>query len=149
MIIHILSVSDSDKHFQSAVQEYCKRLWNTVRLDNIKPSKNGSNLQIIQKDTENMIGVLSKKYSDFYKILLSKDWDMPDTMQFVDLVQKNLKIVFVIWWAYGLDETKINNFVDKKICFGKMTLQHGLVKLILLEQIYRVFMINSGRNYHY
>lgn len=143
----ILSISDSDKHRQSVVDEYSKRLWKSVKILNLKPSKNGSVQQIIAADTQNIITHLSK-FSDTQKILLSKEGKQLDTMQFVSLL-KNKDAVFIIGWPYGLDEPALEKYIDNKISFGAITLPHGLAKVTLLEQLYRVGTIEQGKSYHY
>jgi len=145
----ILSISDSDKHFSSAISEYTKRLWKTVKIQNIKPTKHGSQSQIITKDTESIISILSKKYTSHFKILLSKDAKSLDTFAFKKLCSWYSDIVFLIWGPYGLDEKILEKYIDSKISFGQMTMPHGLAKLVLLEQIYRIWTIQSGKKYHY
>ena len=143
----ILSISDSDKHRQSVVDEYTKRLWKSVKILNLKPSKNGNFQQIIAADTQNIITHLSK-FSDTQKILLSKEGKQLDTMQLATLV-RNKDSVFVIGWPYGLDEPALATYIDSKISFGAITLPHGLAKVTLLEQLYRVGTIEQGKLYHY
>jgi 23S rRNA pseudoU1915 N3-methylase RlmH len=48
-----------------------------------------------------------------------------------------------------LNEKLLEKNIDLKLGFGGATLQHGLAKLILLEQIYRITMISQNRSYHY
>ncbi len=150
----ILSISDSDKHRQSVVDEYSKRLWKSVKILNLKPSKNGNFQQIIAADTQNIITHLSK-FSDTQKILLSKEWKPLDTMQLLSLVRNKdaesrfSGVVFIIGWPYGLDEPALNTYISSKISFGAITLPHGLAKVILLEQLYRIGTIEQGKSYHY
>ncbi len=143
----ILSISDSDKHREKVVDEYSKRLGKSVKIINIKPSKNGTTQQIIAKDTENMI-VQLKKFSDVLKILLSKEGKSLDTMQFAALC-KNKDIVFIIGGPYGFDEPTLTPYIDSKLSFGSITLPHGLAKVTLLEQLYRISTIRQGKSYHY
>ncbi len=145
----ILSISDSDKHFDSAIKEYQKRLWKSLKIENIKPTRNGSHEQIIQKDTQNIIDIFTKKFSSYTKVLLSKEWRPLTTDQIFDFCKKNNDIIFIIWWPYGLDEKLLEKNIDLKISFGWITLQHWLAKLILLEQLYRITMIAQNRSYHY
>jgi len=71
-----------------------------------------------------------------------------DTMQFASLC-KNKNIVFVIGGPYGFDEPKLTPYIDSKIAFGSITLPHGLAKVTLLEQLYRISTIRQGKSYHY
>jgi 23S rRNA (pseudouridine1915-N3)-methyltransferase len=59
------------------------------------------------------------------------------------------KILFIIGWPYGLDETKISDHIDSKLSLWSLTMPHWLAKLVLLEQIYRIETIQSGKKYHY
>ena len=145
----VVCVSDSDKHFASAIWEYEKRLTGKLKIENIKPAKHWTQKQIIEKDTISIISLLSKKYKDYHKIYLSKEWKSFTTETFSNLLKKHLDVLLVIWWPYGLNEEKILPYIDLKISFGWMTLQHGLSKLVLLEQLYRVSTIWEGRQYHY
>jgi len=143
----ILSISDSDKHREKVVEEYTKRLGKSVKIVNIKPSKNGNTHQIVAKDTETIIAHL-QKFSDTKKVLLSKEWKCLDTHQLASLC-KNKDVVFVIGWPYGLDEDVLTKYIDSKISFGSITLPHGLAKVTLLEQLYRIWTIEQGKSYHY
>lgn len=143
----ILSISDSDKHWNAVVEEYTKRLGKSVKIENIKPSRKGNNQQMIQADTENIIAKL-EKFSEYKKILLSKEGKQLDTLELHRLLtDKNC--VFIIGWPYGLNEQALAKYIDTKISFGTITLPHGLAKVTLLEQLYRIWTIAQGKSYHY
>ena len=143
----ILSISDSDKHREKVVEEYTKRLGKSVKIENIKPSKNGNTQQIIKADTENSIAHL-KKFSAYKKILLSKEGKQLTTIDIHILCTHN-DCVFIIGWPYGLDEQLLSSYIDYKISFWAITLPHGLAKVTLLEQLYRIGTIEQGKSYHY
>ena len=144
----ILNISDSDKHWANAIWEYTKRLWKSVILENLKPCKNGTRQQIIEKETWEILEKLNKKYKDWDYVLMSKDGDLVSTEKLLDIC-KNKNIVFIIWWPYGLDEDELVKIWAKKVAFWKITLPHWLAKLTLLEQIYRIWTIETGKSYHY
>ncbi len=150
MNIRIIALSDSDKHFSTAIAEYSKRLGKSVELVDLKPVKNGTNQQIIAKETEL---IKDKIQTDKNKgrtiVLLSKEWKLMTTEQFSGLLQKHSLVTFVIGWPYGLDEPQLKTYVDYTISFGSHTMPHGLAKLVLLEQVYRSTMLVSGKSYHY
>ena len=81
----ILNISDSDKHWASAIWEYTKRLWKSVILENLKPCKNWTREQIIKKETWEILEKLSKKYKDWDYILMSKDGDLVSTEKLLDI----------------------------------------------------------------
>jgi len=143
----ILSVSDSDKHREKVVEEYTKRLGKSVKIENIKPSRKWNNQQMIQADTENIIAKL-EKFSAYKKVLLSKEGKLLDTLSLHTLLtDKNC--VFIIGWPYGLNEPALTKYINDKISFGAITLPHGLAKVTLLEQLYRISTIEQGKSYHY
>lgn len=148
MKIKIISVSDSDKHFKTAVEEYCKRLWKDVEIIDIKPEKNGSREQIITKETEKIIEKLTN-LKDNYTILLAKEWKQPTTEEFTTLIEKHNSLTMIIGGPYGVDISLLKPHINYSLAFGSMTMPHGLAKLVLLEQIYRAKTIIEWREYHY
>ena len=143
----ILSVSDSDKHREKVVEEYTKRLSKSVKIENIKPSRKGNTEQMIQADTENIIAKL-EKFSGYKKILLSKEGKLVTTMDLHKMFT-NKNVVFIIGGPYGLDESELAKHIESKISFGAITLPHGLAKVTLLEQLYRISTIEQWKSYHY
>jgi len=143
----ILSISDSDKHREKVVEEYTKRLGKSVKIENIKPSRKGNNEQVIQADTQNIITKL-EKFPEYTKILLSKEGKQLDTLA-LHTFFTNKNCIFVIGWPYGLNETILTKYIDIKISFWAITLPHGLAKVTLLEQLYRIWTIEQGKSYHY
>ena len=69
----IVCIADSDKHFSSAIEAYCKRLGKDLKIENLKPFKDDNHHLVIQKETKSLIEVLSKKYSSAQKILMIKE----------------------------------------------------------------------------
>lgn len=145
----ILAISDSDKHFASAVSEYSKRLGKSIDIHDVKPYKHDNPAFVIVKETQQIKELLQKKFAQHYKILLSKSGNIMSTDELVTACSKNTNIVFIIWWPYGLDEEALKPLVNLSLSFGKITMPHGLAKLVLLEQIYRIQTIQGGKSYHY
>lgn len=146
----ILNISDSDKHFSSAIAEYEKRLWKEVVFDTLKPYKDDNHELVIRKETESIIRTIEKKYQNFQKILLIKEWKILSTEEFWKMI--NWKdCVFIIWWPYWVDRNEIKwKFSDlKEMSFWAITMPHWLAKLVLIEQLYRCKTIEMGKKYHY
>lgn len=154
-MIKIWCISDGDKHFESAILEYKKRLKNyKCEIINYKWSKKNTPAEIIQEDTDFMIKKLqAERAKGSYIVLLSKEWYVHTTEQrrFMIASKQNSStdIIFLIGWPYGFDERVLGSLVDTQLSFGAITMPHGLVKLVLVEQLYRCFQIMSWRNYHY
>ena len=65
-----------------------------------------------------------------------------------ELQMTNSTINFIIGGSLGLSN-EIKNFSNEKICFSKMTFPHQLIRVFLLEQIFRSFKINNNEKYHH
>jgi 23S rRNA pseudoU1915 N3-methylase RlmH len=146
----ILSVSDSDKHFSWAIQEYEKRLSKEVKIENLKPYRWDNQAFVIEKETESIISILKKKYNWYQKILLIKEGKAYDTMEFASMI-KGKNFVFIIGWPYWVNEKLLKEaFPDmKEFSFWAITLPHWLAKLTLIEQLYRSTTIRNWKKYHY
>lgn len=147
MKIKIICISDSDKHFESAILEYKKRFGEQLEIVNIKPQKNWTIDKIIGIETNNILRYLKKINS--YKILLSINDTQIDTLEFKEKIENKYDLCFIIWWPYGLDEKILEKEINDKISLSKLTFPHGLAKLIVMEQLYRVQSIINNRKYHY
>ena len=104
-MIKIRAISDSDKHFALAIQEYVKRLGNAVQIINYKSSKKDNPTQIIDEDTSSIVKKLKdEKVKGSYIVLLSKDGKSWDTQQRKDLIEskqtESQDIIFVIGGPY-------------------------------------------------
>lgn len=149
-MIKILTLVDSFKHFETAIKEYEKRLWKECEIIKLKPEKNGSDEQIISKETDVLILKLEKENG--IKIVLNPKGKNFSTEEFYDFIeakkQIHKNIIFVIGGALGIDYNKLKNHIDFEINLWKMVLPHSLAILVLIEQIYRVWMIKKGTSYH-
>jgi len=148
MKIEIINISDSDKHFAEAIGEYVKRMGWGITLTDLKPVKHGTTAQIIESETQLIIDQLHKK--DVATYLLSKEGKQLSTEEFGQLLpQHDHHLRFVIGGPFGLNESLLKPYVVGKLAFGQITMPHGLAKLVLVEQCYRIQQIIDGRQYHY
>ncbi len=149
-MITILCISDSDKHFAVACEEYIKRLGKNMNVINLKPSKKDTIPEIIKQDTQEIIKKLST-LKEYQIILLSKEGKNRTTEEWQNYIQKHSnqshEMCFVIGGPYGLDESMVP--YHECLSFAAITMPHGLAKLVLLKQIYRCKQMTEGRNYHY
>lgn len=146
-----------EKFFTDAIKEYCKRLSRYCKLEIIEvadektPDKSSEALEQQIKEKE---GERIKKYvrEDAYTIALAIDGQMLNSVELSNKlnilgVQGNSHIIFIIGGSLGLSETILTN-VDYKLSFSKMTFPHQLMRVVLLEQIYRSFKISCNEPYH-
>lgn len=151
-MITVLVVTDSDKHFSSAVDEYSKRLWKTVSIKRIPPSKNKEENVIIREETQKLVTCLNS-FSDAFIVWLEVGWSSLTTGQFTQLLEeKGMKykhILFVVGGAYWYDRDSLSTHIDLKLSLGAFTMPHWLAFLVLLEQLYRSAQIKKGSSYHH
>jgi len=141
-------------YLQEGISDYQKRLshyinFEELTLPDLKDKKNLSIEEIkVQEGTQ-----LLKRFtpSDFV-ILLDKNGKSFSSMELANYLQKRIisgrNIVLVIGGAYGFSQ-EVYNRANEKISLSKMTFSHQLVRLILVEQLYRAMTIIKGEPYHH
>ncbi len=158
MNITIISVGKlKEKYLKLGIDEYSKRLSRYAKLSLVevpdeKAPENLSNAEEqIVKNKEGE-GILKHVKEGTYVIALDLKGKMLSSEGLADKLQNlgitgNSSIVFIIGGSLGLSEEVLRR-ADYKLCFSPMTFPHQLMKLILLEQIYRGFRIIKGEPYH-
>lgn len=158
MRINIVCVGKiKEKFYVSAIDEYSKRLSRYCRLDitevaDEKTPDNASeqvNLNIKEKEGDRILSAIK---DDDYVIALAIEGRMLDSIELSEKIDKlgimgNSSITFVIGGSLGLSQ-KVLKRADFKLSFSKMTFPHQLMRVILLEQIYRAYRIIKGEPYH-
>ncbi len=158
MNITIISVGKiKEKYLKNAIKEYSKRLSRYCKLSDIEVNdeKAPENLSEIEmeniKDKEGQ-GILKNIKDGTYVIALAIEGDMLSSEKFADkldrlAIQGKSNVAFIIGGSLGLSEEVLSR-ADYKLSFSPMTFPHQLMKVILLEQVYRGFRINRGEPYH-
>ncbi|WP_338471206.1 23S rRNA (pseudouridine(1915)-N(3))-methyltransferase RlmH [Niallia sp. XMNu-256] len=158
MNISIVTIGKlKEKYLKAGIQEYLKRLSSYAKVEMIElaDEKAPEELslaemeQVKQKEGEKLLGKIS---TDTYVIALAIDGKMKSSEELADSLDKlatygKSKIAFVIGGSLGLSDEVLNR-ADEKLSFSKMTFPHQLMRLILLEQVYRAFRINRNEPYH-
>ncbi|AEH49726.1 23S rRNA (pseudouridine(1915)-N(3))-methyltransferase RlmH [Parageobacillus thermoglucosidasius] len=158
MHIHIISVGKlKERYLAEGIAEYTKRLssYAKVGIIEVPDEKAPEHLseqeaeQIKQKEGER---ILAKIPDDAYVIALAIEGKMKSSEQFAESLDKlatygKSKIAFIIGGSLGLSK-QVMERADEALSFSKMTFPHQLMRLILLEQIYRAFRISRGEPYH-
>ena len=156
MNIKLITIGKTDnKNLQSLIDEYIKRLSFYVKFEleiipDIKNVKNLSDSQ--QKEKEGEL-ILSKIAPTDHLILLDENGKTFSSVGFSEFLQKKMNagiktLVFVIGGPYGFSETVYKQAVGK-VSLSEMTFSHQMVRLFVIEQIYRGFTILRNEPYHH
>ncbi|KXZ23511.1 23S rRNA (pseudouridine(1915)-N(3))-methyltransferase RlmH [Bacillus nakamurai] len=158
MNINIVTIGKlKEKYLKQGIEEYKKRLSAYAKIDIIelpdeKAPENLSDQDMkIVKDKEGE-RILAKISPDTHVIALAIEGKMKTSEELADTMDKlatygKSKVTFVIGGSLGLSDAVMKR-ADDKLSFSKMTFPHQLMRLILVEQIYRAFRINRGEPYH-
>lgn len=146
--------SIKEKFYKDAISEYSKRLSKFVQLNIIETHE-----EKIQNKSEDEVknieasNILKRIKDNDYLILLDLHGKEIDSLElsnrFKNLVDKGVSpINIVIGGTLGLGSELLKRS-NERICFSKMTFPHQLMRVILLEQIYRSFKIMNNESYHH
>jgi 23S rRNA (pseudouridine1915-N3)-methyltransferase len=146
-----------ESFFRDAISEYIKRISKFSKVEIIEcqdektPDNAGDalNRQIMEKEGER---ILSKIAKDDYVItleILGKELSSIELSDKInDILNRGVNsIAFIIGGSLGLSDT-VKKRADFKLSFSKMTFPHQLMRVVLLEQIYRSFKIQNNEPYH-
>lgn len=146
-----------ETYYAGAVAEYTKRLSRYGKIEIIevpdeKTPDRSSEAEALQiKETEAR-RLLAKIRDNMYVIALDLKGKESDSVSFAEhlgrlMVQGKSHIAFVIGGSLGLHKSLLQR-ADERLCFSKMTFPHQLMRVILLEQLYRASRIQNHEPYH-
>ena len=158
MKITILCVGKiKENYFTEAVREYVKRLSRYARVeitevedektpDKASPAENEA---IKAKEGQKL---LSRMPEDAWVTALAIDGKAPDSVELSRKIEAlgtagKSHLCFVIGGSLGLSKAVLDR-ADERLSFSRMTFPHQLMRVILLEQLYRSFRIMRGEPYH-
>lgn len=158
MKITVLAVGKiKERFYTEAIAEYQKRLSRYCKLEILQvadektPDGAGERLnqQIKEKEGERLLANIKE---GAYVVALAIEGEAPDSVELSEKlhdlgVMGVSHMVFVIGGSLGLSDQVLKR-ADYKLSFSKMTFPHQLMRVILLEQIYRSFRIMNGEPYH-
>jgi len=147
-----------EKYLTAGIEEFSKRLTPFCKLetlaineermpDNPSPAEKQ---QVLERETQRLLAIIP---ANSYVILLDvigKQLSSPDLAAKLDelALAGNSHITFVIGGAFGYTDA-LRNRADLALSFSKMTFTHQMIRLLLIEQIYRAFKISRGEKYHW
>lgn len=158
MKITVLCVGKiKEKYFTLGIEEYAKRLSRYCKLEVIEvadektPDNASANeeLQIKAKEGDRLLKYIKDQA---YVIALAIEGKMLTSEELSEKMHTlglngDSNVVFVIGGSLGLDKRVLDR-ADYKLSFSKMTFPHQMMRMVLLEQIYRGYRIMKGEPYH-
>ncbi|SIT87114.1 23S rRNA (pseudouridine(1915)-N(3))-methyltransferase RlmH [Edaphobacillus lindanitolerans] len=158
MSITIITVGKlKEKYLKSGIEEYEKRLRSYSKIELIEVADEKAPEQLSEAEMEMVKKkeadrILSKLPPDAHVIALAINGKQKSSEELADTLNRLMtygksKIAFVIGGSLGLHEDVLRRS-DEQLSFSRMTFPHQLMKLILIEQIYRAFKIMKNEPYH-
>ena len=156
MTIKLIAIGKTDhKDLQALIDIFQNRLRHYINFDfeiipDIKNVKNLSEAQQKQKEGEL---ILNKLKSTDVLILLDENGKQYDSVAFSQYLQKHMnsgikQLVFVIGGPYGFSP-EVYQKANGKLSLSKMTFSHQMIRLFMIEQLYRGFSILRNEPYHH
>jgi len=149
MKIRIIAVGKlKESYWREAAAEYIKRLSPFAAADITEVGEGrGSVSEILREEGRRILPILKG-----YTVLLDIKGEAMSSEKFADFVAARQisgvsEITFVIGGSHGVCRELVDN-ADFRLSFSEFTFPHQMMRVILLEQTYRAFMINAGREYH-
>jgi len=146
-----------EKYLKLGIGEYLKRLSSYAKIEVIevadeKAPEELSEVEMEQVKQKEGERILAKISQDAHVIALAINGKLKSSEELADNLDKlatygKSKVAFVIGGSLGLSNEVLKRS-DEQLSFSKMTFPHQLMRLILVEQIYRAFRINRGEPYH-
>lgn len=158
MNITIIAVGKlKEKYLKQGIQEYLKRLSTYAKVQIVevadeKAPENMSDAEMEEVKKKEGERILANIKPDTYMITLEINGKMLSSEQLAAKMDElatygKSKVAFVIGGSLGISEG-VQKRSDLALSFSKMTFPHQVMRLILLEQVYRGFRINRGEPYH-
>jgi 23S rRNA (pseudouridine1915-N3)-methyltransferase len=152
MKISILYIGQKISEYDEMIERYTARIRKPYVLNMVRIKPSGlSRQESIDRESSEILEQLDKNSGAFVIVLDERGSGMRSE-QFSQLLDKKLQesrdIIFVIGGSYGFDQ-RIKDRADMCMTLSMMTLPHEIVRLLLVEQIYRAIDIQLDGNYHH
>lgn len=145
-----------EKYFTDAIKEYAKRLSRFTKLEIVEipdekiPDKASAKEEEQIKAKEGA-AMLAKIRTSDYVIAMCIEGKQLDSVELAQSLEKismqSSNICFVIGGSLGLSD-EVKSRAQLRLSFGKITLPHQLMRVVLCEQLYRAYKINNNEQYH-
>ena len=147
-----------EKYLTAGINEFLKRLKPMAQVEILEvheekmpdsPSE-AEKQQVLQKEGEKLLKLVPSGSYLFVLDVYGEELSSEELAERIDKlgVSGRSSLTFLIGGAFGLSR-EVRRAADMKLSFSRMTFTHQMVRLRLVEQIYRAFKINRGEKYHW
>lgn len=158
MEINIISVGKiKEDYFKKAIEEYEKRLKAYCRVNfiELKDESEGKNLSdkdidiILDKEGKRILEKIKERSFIIVLDILGRSIDSVEFSKKINYIMLDgiSSIDFIIGGSLGISQ-EVKDKANYSLSFSKFTFPHKLIKVILMEQIYRAFTIINNKTYH-
>ena len=147
-----------EKYLTAGIDEFTKRLTpfcklETVAINEEKMPENPSPAekeQVLEKETQRLLAIIPENSYVILLDVIGKQLSSPELASKIDALalSGNSHITFVIGGAFGYTDA-LRKRADYALSFSKMTFTHQMIRLLLVEQIYRAYKISNNQKYHW
>ena len=147
-----------EKYLTAGIDEFTKRLTpfcklETVAINEEKMPDNPSPAekeQVLEKETQRLLAIIPENSYVILLDVIGKQLSSPELASKIDALalNGNSHITFVIGGAFGYTDA-LRKRADYALSFSKMTFTHQMIRLLLIEQIYRAYTISNHQKYHW
>lgn len=147
-----------EKYLTAGIEEFTKRLTPFCKLETVaigeeKMPDNPSAAekeQVLERETQRLLAVLPDNSYVILLDVIGQQLSSPELAAKIDslTLSGHSHLTFVIGGAFGYTDA-LRRRADFRISFSKMTFTHQMIRLLLVEQIYRAFKISRGEKYHW
>lgn len=144
-------LKDAIAEYSKRLQKYCSLTITELQDEKLPNKLNDSIMQEIKtKECNKIIQAIKKDSYIFCLDLRGKQFSSEEFSKKLDNIalNENSHITFIIGGTLGLND-EVLKMSNEKICFSKMTFPHQLIRVFLLEQLFRAFKISKGETYHW
>lgn len=147
-----------EKYLTQGIEEFTKRLTPFCKLetlsineekmpDNPSPAEKE---QVLDRETKRLMAIIPENSYVILLDVIGKQISSPELAEKIDALALagTSHITFVIGGAFGYTDA-LRKKADFALSFSKMTFTHQMIRLLLVEQIYRAFKISRGEKYHW
>lgn len=147
-----------EKYLTAGIEEFTKRLTPFCKLEVAAISEErmpddpspAQKQQVLEKETQRLLNIIPENSYVILLDVIGKQLSSPELAARLDELALSGKshITFVIGGAFGYTDD-LRRRADFALSFSKMTFTHQMIRLLLVEQIYRAFKISRGEKYHW